>query len=155
MRTLLVPYLSISFYCVAQITSTKTNVTNEINGINVTNGMNGINVNIDINRFYDCFTKCATSNQIDITQLDNKDKICEALTSKNKNFINFMKCNVENCKIEINGDNTPSTTQNPSDTQFNCPGFDPAIFTDTVVSNEAIHSYNLPLLFLMSFLLFL
>lgn len=86
------------------------------------------------NEFYTCFKNCATSNSVDIERLDDlfsDDKICNTLTT-NKNVVKFIKCYINNCKLDlstvpVNTVSTPS--QKIDDKKFNCPGFDPTIFS--------------------------
>lgn len=86
------------------------------------------------NEFYTCFKDCATSNSVDIERLDDlfsDDKICKTLTT-NKNVINFMKCYINNCKLDLNivpANTVPTPSQKIDDKKINCPGFDPTIFS--------------------------
>lgn len=86
------------------------------------------------NEFYTCFKNCATSNSVDIERLDDlfsDDKICNTLTT-NKNVVNFMKCYINTCKLDLNivpANTVPTPSQKVDDKKFNCPGFDPTIFS--------------------------
>lgn len=84
--------------------------------------------------FYNCFQRCADINSVDLKTLDDDfsdDRICTTLTT-NKNVVNFMKCYINTCKLTIptNMVNPSVPTRRVDDKNFNCPGFDPRIFTD-------------------------
>jgi hypothetical protein len=87
----------------------------------------------NFNDFYNCLKNCATSNSINIDNLDDlvsDDKICNTLTTNN-NFIQFMKCYINTCKFDFNT-TFPSNTNPTSkidDKNFNCPGFDPSVLS--------------------------
>lgn len=88
----------------------------------------------DLSEFYNCFQRCADINSVDLKTLDDDfsdDRICATLTT-NKNVVNFIKCYTNTCKLTIptNMVNPSVPTRRVDDKNFNCPGFDPSIFTD-------------------------
>lgn len=108
-----------------------TNLANSFDDKNLTNTFDDKN----FKEFYNCFENCATSNSVDLNKLDDlfsDDKICNTLTT-NKNVVNFMKCYINDCKLDINvlpNNTIPTPSQKIDDKKFNCPGFDPTIFSN-------------------------